>query len=175
MHQATLDEKRDALDALVLLEEQGAELYARKALALVEVAGLFRPEDPATAFVVMDLALRLQIAQVTAANRLRTAQHLVQQLPATTGLLLRSELTIGQAQALIEETLDLPTETVTKVEARVLPRIKGLTPGDTAVRSSAPSSRSTPPPPKPAGRPRSKPARSSTPPAPTAARCSAPT
>ncbi len=126
--------KATALDRLADLEEQDARLYAARAQALVDLEDVCRAQpdaDRALSFVALEIATACGIAQNTATARLTKARHLVQDLPQTLEQLRRGELRVGQGLVLMAETDGLPRETCREVESRALPRIGGLTSGDT--------------------------------------------
>ena len=126
--------KAGALDRLAELEEQDAQLFAARAQALVDVEDVCRAQpdsDHALEFVALDIATACDIAQITATARLTKAKHLIHDLPLTFEHLRRGQLRVGQAVALMEETKDLPATTCQAVEARALPKVLGMTSGDT--------------------------------------------
>lgn len=128
-----VEERVASLGVLVRLEADEAVLFARKqdALAGLVARCVEDGEDPARG-LVLELAMELGIAQVTAARRIETALHLTHQLPGTLALLRAGELSVGAGLVLHEETAGLPQQTCASVEREVLPAITGswFTPGE---------------------------------------------
>ncbi len=136
MSVATAEAKREVLARVSDLARAEAVLYAEQALALVAVEELWSGRnDPARPYLSLEVSMALQVAQTTAVTRMRLAQHLVHHLPLTLAHLRTGQLTIGQGRVIVHETLELPDDTRAslsgQVEARVLPRITGMTPSDT--------------------------------------------
>ena len=126
--------KATALDRLAELEEQDAHLFAARAQALVDVEDVCAAQpdsEHAMSFIALDIATACDIAQSTASMRLTKAKHLVGDLPLTLEALRTSQLRVGQALVLMDETKDLPRATCLAIEAKALPKIAGLTSGDT--------------------------------------------
>ncbi len=133
---ATAQAKREVCAALSALSRAEATLYAEQAIALAAVEDLWTGRsDPAKPYLALEVSMALQVAQSTAVTRMRLAQHLVRNLPATLERLRAGELTVGQGRVIVHETLELPDDTRAvlsrQVEGRVLPRVAGMTPSDT--------------------------------------------
>ena len=126
--------KATALDRLADLEVQDAVLFADRARALVDVEDVCAAQpdsEQAMSFIALDIATACDIAQSTATMRLGRAKHLVHDLPQTLEQLRVGQLRVGQALVLMEETKDLPRATCHAIETKALPKLAGLTSGDT--------------------------------------------
>jgi hypothetical protein len=76
-----------------------------------------------------EISLMLRIAPVTATSRLDDALTLTARYPATMTALAAGRITLCKARILAEQTEQLSDDHATAVEARVLTRACGQTPG----------------------------------------------
>ena len=97
-----------ALDRLAALEVADGQLMAARARALVDYDELCRAQpaaDRAVEFIALEIAAACTIAQVTATIRLEQARRLIRDLPQTWTGLHQGQLHVGQALAVLDETL----------------------------------------------------------------------
>jgi len=77
-----------------------------------------------------EIALALGIAPRTSDSRVGEAIDLVERLPEVVAALRAGRITLPKARAILHETLNLPHEQLTCVQAEILPIAAGLTPGN---------------------------------------------
>ena len=121
------------LDRLAALEVADAQLLAARARALVDYDELCRSQpaaDRAVEFIALDIAAACTIAQVTATIRLEQARRLIRDLPKTWTGLHEGRLHVGQALAVLDETLGQTRAVTSQVDALVCDRLGGMTSGD---------------------------------------------
>jgi hypothetical protein len=112
-------------------EQDAAQHAAERAAA--RAAG--EPVGPEVAYIdglesaTAEISLMLRIAPTTAASRLDDALTLTARYPATMTALAAGRITLCKARILAEQTGQLSDDHATAVEARVLPRACGQTPG----------------------------------------------
>ncbi len=140
----------DALARIGLLDRQVAMVQGEQVLAMAEwMAGArarhlaARPAwtDPqrrqqaeeseyAERSAYAEVALELGLADRTSDARVAVAVELVERLPATVAALCAGRVTLAKARIILEETANLDPELLADLEAEMLGKAEGLTPGN---------------------------------------------
>ncbi|HEX4018074.1 MAG TPA: DUF222 domain-containing protein, partial [Frankiaceae bacterium] len=128
------------VDLLVALDRQTSWLASIVQPVMVKVADaveseMARDPDP---LETSDMPLRaahgeigaaLRIADTTAASQLNLARGLVEELPIVHAALAAGELTVKQAEAIIDCTKNLSSDKARAVAEKVLPKVRRQTVG----------------------------------------------
>jgi hypothetical protein len=115
----------ERLDLLERIEHARSAIDAQAQLTLAALAREGDAERRSKEWVREEVACVLCLAPVTAGGRLHDAVELVERLPRTLDRLVDGSISFLHARTLLDAVRDLDDETVTKVEARVLPRADG--------------------------------------------------
>src|SRR6185312_9317527 len=115
------------MDALAACERQLAAVAAKQVEFLAELG---RRDPDGERFLRDEVPCVLKLAPGTAEGRLQVAQALTGRLWDTYVLLRDGHLSYVHARILADATADLPDPIVAKVQAQVLKRAPGQTPGE---------------------------------------------
>ncbi|WAX56646.1 13E12 repeat family protein [Jatrophihabitans cynanchi] len=115
------------IDALQACDRLRALVDAKQTELLAELA---RRDPDGAAFLRDEAALALHLAPATSQDRLDCAAELTSRLWDTFDLLRAGHLSAVHARILATATIELPDPVVAKVQAQVLKRAPGQTPGE---------------------------------------------
>jgi hypothetical protein len=120
----------ELLDRLADYDRDDAHRVAARALDLVALER-YAKGSTRSDFLLLEVATTCNISQQSAAIRMAQAHRLVDELPNTLFRLHTRQLSVGQGLAVLEETAQVATELLGRVEARLYPAVVGMTPADT--------------------------------------------